>query len=122
MHERIHKTWGQRHRIYENDICEVCYLDLDSDQRCSYHFHNSKANLFFVITGELTVKSEFGDVVLGPNEIFTVFPDDKHEFQTGKAPTRVIEVAYVKLDPNDIYRDNLGGSINKEVNPHEQAR
>lgn len=122
MHERIYKTWGQRHRLFENDLCEVCYLDLEPYQRCSYHFHNAKSNLFFVVTGELTVKTEWGTVVLGPNETFTVHPQDKHEFQTSMAPTRVVEVAYVKLDPQDIYRGLLGGPIKDEENPNEQAR
>ena len=122
MQERIYKTWGQRHKLFENDLCEVCFLDLDPSQRCSYHFHNSKANYFFVITGELTVKTEWGTVVLGPNEFFTVFPQDKHEFQTGNAPTKIIEVAYVKLDPQDIYRGKLGGPIEDEIDPYLQTR
>ena len=122
MYERIYKTWGQRHRIFEDSSCEVCYLDLEPYQRCSYHFHNTKSNLFFVITGELTVKTEWGTVVIGPNELFTVHPQDNHEFQTGMAPTRVIEVAYVFLDPQDIYRGKLGGPTKDEVGDYEQTR
>ncbi len=122
MQERIYKTWGQRHKLYDNHLCEVCYLDLEPYQRCSYHFHNSKSNYFFVITGELTVKTEWGTVNLGPNESFTVHPQDKHEFQTGMAPTRIIEVAYVKLDSEDIYRGKLGGPLKDEVGSYESTR
>jgi hypothetical protein len=49
-------------------------------------------------------------VTLGPNEFFTVNPPDKHEFQTLDEPTKIIEIAYVKYDENDIQRDNIGGS------------
>jgi hypothetical protein len=64
-----------------------------------------------VIDGELTVTTEWGEVTLRANEGFTVFAPDKHEFSTGKLPTRIIEVAYVKLNPEDINRDNIGGPI-----------
>jgi len=122
MLERIYKTWGQRYRLFENDLCEVCYLDLEPYQRCSFHFHNSKANFFFVIEGELTIKTEWGIVTLGANEFFSVFPQDKHEFQTHMAPTRIIEIAYVKLDPGDIYRGKLGGPIEDETDSYLQTR
>ena len=122
MYERTYKTWGQRHRVFENDLCEVCYLDLEPKQRCSFHFHNSKSNLFFVIMGELTIKTEWGTVVLKPNEMFTVHPQDKHEFSTGVQPTRIIEVAYVKLDPEDIYRSSIGGPTEEIIDPYAQTR
>ncbi len=122
MLERIYKTWGQRYRLFENDLNEVCYLDLEPYQRCSYHHHNNKVNFFFVVEGELTIKTEWGTVTLGANEFFTVLPQDKHEFQTGMAPTKVIEIAYVKLDPQDIFRGKLGGPIEDEHDPHLQTR
>lgn len=113
--ERMAKVWGQRFRLFENDLNEVCYLDLVPNARCSYHFHNSKSNFFFVVSGKLVVKTERGTVELGPNEFFTVHPQDKHEFQTKELPTKVIEIAYIKLDPEDIYRDatKLGGPLNE---------
>jgi len=69
-------------------------------------------NFFFVIDGELIVKTEWGEVTLRENEFFTVNPPDKHEFQTHGKSAKIIEVAYVKLDPEDINRENLGGPLN----------
>ena len=112
MTERIQKTWGQRFKLFENDLCEVCYLQLVPNQRCSWHFHDQKVNFFFVIDGELIVKTEWGEVTLRENEFFTVNPPDKHEFQTHGKSAKIIEVAYVKLDPEDINRENLGGPLN----------
>jgi mannose-6-phosphate isomerase-like protein (cupin superfamily) len=110
MTERIYKTWGQRIKLHEDDLSETCYLILNPRQRCSFHNHDAKANFFYVIDGKLTVTTEWGEVTLGPNESFTVFPPDKHEFSTGKLPTKIIEVAFVRLNPEDINRDNIGGS------------
>jgi len=109
--ERIYKTWGQRIKLHEDDLSEVCYLSLNPHQRCSYHSHDSKSNFFFVIEGKLIVKTQWGGVALGPNEFFTVHPPDLHEFQTGETPTKIIEIAFVKLNPEDINRENVGGPI-----------
>jgi len=64
-----------------------------------------------VLEGSLTVTTQWGEVTLGENEFFTVHPPDKHEFSTGSEPTKIIEVAFVKLNPEDINRDNIGGPI-----------
>jgi D-lyxose ketol-isomerase len=65
-----------------------------------------------VIEGELVVKTEWGEVSLGPNEFFTVNPPDKHEFSTKEKPTKIIEIAYVSYDDKDIKRENIGGPLN----------
>ena len=113
MTERIYKTWGQRIKLFENDLCEVCFLQLTPNQRCSWHSHKHKVNFFFVIEGELIVKTEWGEVILEPYENFSVFPSDKHEFQTHEKSAKIIEVAYVELNPEDIDRINLGGPLGK---------
>ena len=111
MAERIYKTWGQRIKLHEDDLSETCFLVLNPKQRCSYNNHDAKSNFFFVIEGALTVTTEWGEVTLGPYEFFTVHPPDKHEFSTGADPTKIIEIAYLKLNPEDINRDNIGGPI-----------
>ena len=111
MTERIYKTWGERTKIHEDDLSEVCYLKLNPKQRCSYHSHRQKSNQFFVIRGKLNVTTEWGEVSMGPGEEFTVHPPDKHEFSTGKEAAEIIEVAFVRLDPEDIDRENIGGPI-----------
>ena len=111
MIERQQKTWGQRTKIFENDLCEVCLLQLVPKQRCSWHSHKGKINQFYVIEGELGIKTEWGETILGPEEFFTIFPPDRHEFQTHEKPAKVIEVAFVKLDPEDIQREILGGPL-----------
>ena len=110
MAERIYKTWGQRFKLHEDDLSETCFLQLDPWQRCSYHVHDHKSNFFFVIDGELTIKTEWGTTIIKQYEFFTVLPGDFHEFQTHELPTRIVEVAFVKL-AEDIKREELGGTL-----------
>ena len=111
MAERIYKTWGTREKLHQDDLSETYILDLNPNQRCSYHNHDAKSNFFYVIDGALTVKTEWGKVDLGAGESFTVHPPDMHEFSTGTERTTIIEIAYVKLRPDDINRETIGGPI-----------
>ena len=113
--ERTMKTWGEKHNIYQSDSCEVSILELLPKQRCSWHRHQTKYNLFFVIEGELFIKTDWGISQLTPGMIFTTKPMEWHEFQTSKSSCKVIEVMYTQYDAEDIERETLGGSIEQEA-------
>ena len=110
--ERTHGTWGSKLNMFRNDLCEVSILSLIPQQRCSWHKHASKFNLFYVLEGELFVKTDKGISRLGEGEFFTTRPSEMHEFQTATEQAKIIEIMYVQYDPEDIYRDELGGSLN----------
>jgi len=112
--ERTHGSWGEKLNIFCNDLCEVSILDLVPNQRCSWHKHNAKYNLFYVLEGELFIKTDKGISRLREGESFTTRPLEWHEFQTASIPTKIMEIMYVRYDPEDIQRETLGGSI--EVN------
>jgi len=113
--ERTRKTWGEKWSIFKNDLCEVSVLKLKPKQRCSWHQHKTKYNLFFVIKGQFVVRLNdgvsTGDSDLYCNGIFTTRPGEWHEFQTKDVYTTVIEIMYVKYDSSDIIRDKIGGPI-----------
>lgn len=113
--ERCHKTWGEKWNIFQSDLDEVSYLDLRSWQRCSWHRHQAKYNLFFVVEGEIWIKTTDGISHVRKNEIFTTRPGEWHEFQTHEHPARIIEVMYVKYAAEDIERTEIGGALEKEV-------
>jgi mannose-6-phosphate isomerase-like protein (cupin superfamily) len=113
--ERTMKTWGEKKNIFQNDLCEVSVLDLVPNQRCSWHRHQTKFNTFYVIEGELFIKTEWGVAQLLPGQDFTTRPMEWHEFQTSKLPCKVIEVMYTQYDAEDIERETLGGSIEQEA-------
>jgi len=113
--ERTRKTWGEKWNLFRNDLCEVSLLYLKPNRRCSYHKHQTKFNLFFVVTGKLFIKMHDG-VEVGITEVlarqsFTTRPLEPHEFQTKKSPAIVIEIMYVKYDPKDIEREDQGGKL-----------
>jgi mannose-6-phosphate isomerase-like protein (cupin superfamily) len=112
--ERMAKTWGERWLLFRNDLCEVSFLDLNENQRCSWHSHRSKFNLFFVTSGEIEIKTDDGRARVHSREIFTTRPGEMHEFRTPAGPAKIIEVMYVRYDPEDIDREDIGGKLNVE--------
>ena len=109
-----HGTWGLRREVFEprngEYVGEVHWLILEPNQQCSYHSHNAKYNLFYCLRGELGIYTDKGYTTwLKRGERFQTQPLEKHRFMTKEEPTEIIEVAYVKFDPQDINREQLGG-------------
>jgi len=110
--EQTHGSWGNRTRIFQWDCGLVTFLDLVPNQRCSWHFHKKSFNQFYVVKGELGVKTDKGYITkLSKGQAFTVEPEVKHEFQTYDEPAEVIEIAWVEYDIDDIFRQTLGGVL-----------
>lgn len=113
--ERTHKTWGEKWNIFQNDLCEASILYLKPGQRCSWHRHQTKFNQFFVIEGELFIKTDWGTTKIDKGQIFTTRPGEYHEFQTHNKACIAQEIMYVKYDPADIERKKLGGELNDKA-------
>ncbi len=109
--ERTRKTWGEKHNIFQNSLCETSVLHLEPWKRCSWHRHQSKYNLFYVLEGKLIIKLEDGKAEVKPGQIFTTRPGEWHEFQTNEEPTAIIEVMFVEYDAADIEREKIGGDL-----------
>lgn len=112
--ERTRKTWGEKWNIFQNDLCEVSVLYLNSQRRCSWHRHQTKSNTFFVVEGELYIKLEDGLSQLTKGQVFTTRPGEYHEFQTHDKEAQVIEIMYVQYDSEDIEREEVGGPITQK--------
>ncbi len=110
-----HGTWGERLVTRETNDSLTTLLFLKPHKRCSWHHHNHAYNQFTVIQGELGIKTNIGPegetqtTRIGPVRSFTVGPGVRHEFITYELSTIVEEIAYVKYDPSDIWRLQLGG-------------
>jgi mannose-6-phosphate isomerase-like protein (cupin superfamily) len=109
--ERTLKTWGEKWNVFLNDLCEVSVLYLKPRRRCSWHKHQTKFNLFFVIEGVVGIKTRDGLAIVKKNQIFTTRPGELHEFQTFSLPSVLMEVMYVKYDAEDIQRLVVGGEL-----------
>jgi len=109
-----HGTWGLRKEIFEprngEFVGEIHWLILEPHQQCSYHSHKAKYNLFYCLSGTIGIVTDKGYTTwLTEGQKFRTAPLEKHRFKTGEEPTQIVEVAYVKFDPNDIEREELGG-------------
>ena len=112
--EATHGTWGNRTRTFAWDGGIVTILELEKFKRCSWHFHNTTFNQFYVISGKLGVKTDKGyTTVMTAGQSFTVEPGVKHEFQTYEENAIVEEIAYVRYNSDDIHRLQLGGDLDK---------
>jgi len=110
--EATHGTWGNRTRTFEWDGGLVTILELEKFKRCSWHFHSTTYNQFYVISGKIGVKTDKGyTTVLEKGQAFTVEPGVKHEFQTYEIPAIIEEIAFVKYNEHDIHRSQLGGDL-----------
>ena len=113
--ERTYKTWGEKWNVFENDLCEISLLYLKPQKRCSWHRHQAKYNQFFVIEGEVKIKTEWGTALITKGQIFTTRPGEWHEFQTTGEPAILQEIMYVQYDSSDIERETLGGDLDSQT-------
>ena len=122
----IFKVWGTRRRLLLTDSSEIDLVYVKKDTFCSTHSHSKKINKFTVIKGKIRIDSEYGNIILRPNESFEVRPPLKHRF-FALEDTIMIELAYVengKIDADDIDRESQGGRIvnGKEMTLNEMRK
>lgn len=110
-----HKSWGTKISLFANDLCEVSILRLNENQRCSWHRHRAKWNQFFVISGELQIKTTEGVANVKAGGLFTTNPQQWHEFRTPFGPAVIQEIMYVRYEAEDIERLQVGGPIELEL-------
>lgn len=114
--ENTHGTWGRRIRIFQDDHTLTTVLYLEPNKRCSWHYHNTRTDQFFVISGKMGVKTDKKyTTILTEGQSFTVEPGVKHEFQTYDKEAVVIEISYTKYDDSDIHRIEDGGDLKEKV-------
>jgi len=112
-YNNIFKIWGLRRRILLTNTSEIDLLYIKKMCFCSKHYHFDKINKFIVVSGKIKIESEYGEVVLKPNESFEVHPPLKHRF-SALEDSIMIECAYVEkgnINANDIKREIQGGRI-----------
>ena len=123
---QTHGTWGRRIVTWKDDVKLIAILYLNPLKRCSWHRHKHATNQFYVISGELTIKTDIGPdgqlnfTKLLEGQSFEVGHGVYHEFITGKEPAIIEEIAFVKYDEADIERESLGGDV-VEVGIHNAA-
>jgi len=108
------KVWGRTAHIFAGCNVEVHRIEVEPGGFCSKHRHRAKANLFFVESGELTVRiwrqggGRIDETVLRRWQSCTVEPGVFHQFAAAE-DTVAFEIYWVELDPGDILRETPGG-------------
>lgn len=106
------KVWGTKQVLWENSMCEIDILSLKKDTRCSWHKHQQKYNLFYLVNGSVGIRTEEGESILSSGELIEVQPGMFHEFRVYE-DSMMIEIMYVNYDESDIERANEGGKLGK---------
>lgn len=109
------KIWGERWLIRQDSTHAVSYLKIREGYRCSWHKHQTKYNLFVVLSGHLRlVIEELGEIMnvdLTVGETFTIKPGQWHEFVGLAGGCECVEEMYVEYDEGDIDRKVIGSKI-----------
>ena len=119
--QQTHGTWGKRVVTWQDKYKLIAILYLHPKKRCSWHKHAHSYNQFFVISGELVVKTDIGPdnqrnyTTVKEGQSFCVGPGVYHEFRTNDVEAIIEEIAYVAYDSSDISRKLLGGDIKEPV-------
>ena len=108
------KVWGSTQLVHKCDNFELHRLEIDPGMRCSKHCHKHKFNDFFVDSGHIKIyvwKNDYDlvDVTeLKAGEKTTTKPGEYHCFEAVEYSV-VYEFYYVRMDSNDIEREDHGG-------------
>lgn len=107
------KVWGETEEIFNNGIVSVNHLKIKKGGFCSEHYHQKKANMFFIISGNLAIKiwktdNVVDETVIWPGESTTIMPNLYHQFRA-LTDVECFEIySLAEMDP-DIFRRTVGG-------------
>jgi len=117
MVKKAGKIWGETTEIFRSQTVSAHYLDIFGGGFCSYHRHEHKVNIFYVISGQLLIEQEVGEhndkTTLSKGQSLVIAPGVWHKF-TGMVDTKCIEIYQVNLTEPDIERRVVGGCIGQE--------
>ena len=106
------KIWGTTQELFNNGIVSINHLKIKQGGYCSEHCHLRKSNLFFVISGKLSIMIWQGkkkdETIIRPGESTAVGQGMFHKF---RAMTEVecLEIYETRLKGEDIVRRTKGG-------------
>jgi len=105
------KIWGKKERLIETASTVVDLLTLEKDSFCSWHYHDFKYNMFFVLEGIVEIKMETDLKMLDAHSFFVVEPKIKHQF-IARSDAKLLEIMFTKpVLEQDIVRLMQGGKF-----------
>lgn len=105
------KIWGSKIRLIETSTVVVDLLTLEENSFCSWHYHDFKYNMFFVLEGTIDIKLENRIETLNMHDYYIVEPKMRHQF-IARTNSKMLEIMYTKpVLEQDIIREIQGGKI-----------
>ena len=107
------KVWGTTEPILQSPSIEVHRIKVELGAYCSQHKHQSKINMFYVISGELEIQrwKDYGlcdSTHLYAGGMSRIPPGEMHMF-IAHQKTEALEIYWTELCHNDIQRETTGG-------------
>ena len=112
---RFGKVWGETRPILMKPQLELHEISIRAGGFCSRHHHRSKYNMFYVISGQLRIKTWknhydlIDETILGPGQSTIQEPGEDHQFEALTDVT-CLELYWAELHHDDIVRSDVGGS------------
>jgi len=107
------KVWGETEELFNSGTVSVHYLKIKKGGYCSEHRHHSKANIFYVIQGNLALtiwnsKGGQDETIIWQGESSEIPPGVYHKFRA-LTDVECLEIYEVKFRGADIERRTQGG-------------
>ena len=107
------KVWGTTEPILQSPAIELHRIKVNPGAYCSQHKHQSKINIFYVISGELEIQrwKDYGlcdSTHLFAGDTSIVPAGEMHRF-VAHQETEALELYCTELKHHDIQRENVGG-------------
>lgn len=114
---RFGKVWGSTRDILKTPLCHIAQIEIEPFSVCSWHKHERKHNLFYVLQGELIIEVKkiayrlTDTTILRPYEATTVAPGEVHRFRTGDLDCMALEIYFLEPLDADIIRQGVGRKL-----------
>jgi len=111
---RFGKVWGETRPVLMKPQIEIHELFIKAGGFCSKHHHVSKFNMFYVVSGQLRIKTWksyalIDETILSAGQSTVQAPGENHQFEA-LTDVRCLEIYWAELNHDDIVRENVGGA------------
>lgn len=115
--DSVEKAWGETACIVKHPVFSAHHIKILPGGYCSVHRHTHRVNLFYVLSGRLTVRTwpahgeQPQDTVLTAGERLGIPTHTYHQFRS-ETGAEVLEIYYPVLPQDeDIERITAGGIL-----------
>ena len=98
------RPWGSFEQFTTNEISTVKILNVKSNSKLSYQYHNNRTELWRIIEGEGTIVLDDKELQAKKGDEFIIPKKAKHRIITAENELKVLEISFGEFDETDIVR------------------